>query len=32
MTLEELLEIETIKQLRIKYSHYFDGKRIDELS
>ncbi len=32
MTLEEMLEIETIKQLRIKYSHYFDGKRIDELA
>lgn len=32
MTLEDLLEIENIKQLRIKYSHFFDGKRIDELS
>ena len=32
MTLDEMLEIETIKQLRIKYSHYFDGKRIDDLT
>ena len=32
MTLEELLETENIKQLRIKYSHYFDGKKIEELS
>ena len=32
MTLEDLLEIENIKQLRIKYSHFFDGKRIAELS
>ena len=32
MTLEDLLEIENIKQLRIKYSHFFDGKRIDELA
>ena len=32
MTLEDLLEIESIKQLRIKYSHFFDGKRIDELA
>jgi len=31
MTLEELLETENIKQLRIKYSHYFDGKKIEEL-
>ena len=32
MTLEELPEIETIKQLRIKYSHYFDGKQLDGLA
>jgi hypothetical protein len=32
MTLEELLERETIKELRIKYCHYFDGKMIDELA
>ena len=32
MTLDELLEKETIKELRIKYSHYFDGKLIDELT
>ena len=32
MTLDELLEKETIKELRIKYSHYFDGKLIDELA
>ncbi len=32
MTLEELLEKETIKELRIKYSHYFDGKMIDKLA
>ena len=31
MTLEELLEKETIKELRIMYSHYFDGKNIDGL-
>ncbi len=32
MTLEELLEKETIKELRIKYCHYFDGKMIAELA
>lgn len=32
MTIEELLEIETIKQLRIQYSHFFDGQRTDELA
>ena len=32
MTLEDLLEIEKIKQLRVKYSHFFDGKRINELA
>jgi hypothetical protein len=32
VTVEELLEIERIKQLRILYSHYFDGGRIDELA
>jgi hypothetical protein len=28
MTLEEFLEKESIKELRIMYSHYFDGKMI----
>lgn len=32
MTVEELLEIERIKQLRVLYSHYFDGRDIDKLS
>ena len=32
MTLEELLEKETIKELRIMYSHYFDGKDVDALT
>ena len=32
MTLDELLEIETIKQIRIEYSHYFDGQRVEELA
>jgi hypothetical protein len=32
MTIEELLEIEEIKNLRIMYSHYFDGGQIDELA
>ncbi|MEN3975877.1 nuclear transport factor 2 family protein [Emcibacter sp. SYSU 3D8] len=32
MTIEELLEIEEIKQLRIMYSHYFDGSQIDDLA
>lgn len=31
MTLQELLEKETIKELRIMYSHYFDGKDLDGL-
>ena len=31
MTLEELLEKETIKELRVMYCHYFDGKMIDDL-
>ncbi len=29
--LERLAEIEAIKSLRIEYSHYFDGKQIDDL-
>ncbi len=32
MNMEEFLEKETIKELRILYSHYFDGKMIDELA
>jgi hypothetical protein len=32
MTVDELIEIEQIKQLRILYSHHFDGGRIDELA
>jgi hypothetical protein len=32
MTIDELLEIETIKQIRIQYSHFFDGQRVDELA
>ncbi len=31
MTIEELLEIEAIKQVRYLYSHYYDGNRLDEL-
>jgi ketosteroid isomerase-like protein len=31
MTIEELLEIEAIRQLRVLYSHHFDGKQLDEL-
>jgi hypothetical protein len=31
MTLEELLEIESIKQMRYLYSHYYDGNMLDEL-
>ena len=31
MTLEEFLEKESIKELRIMYSHYFDGKMIEDL-
>jgi hypothetical protein len=30
--LEELVETEAIKNVRIQYSHYFDGKKVDELS
>ena len=32
MTIEELLEIEEIKKLRILYSHYIDGGQLDELA
>ena len=31
MILEEFLEKESIKELRIMYSHYFDGKMIEDL-
>jgi SnoaL-like domain len=31
MTIEELLEIEAIKEMRHLYSHYYDGNRLDEL-
>ncbi len=31
MTVEELLEIEEIKQLRIMYSHYLDGGDLEGL-
>ena len=31
MTIEELLQIEAIRQLRVLYSHNFDGKRLAEL-
>ena len=31
-TLEELIEIESIKELRSLYSHYFDGKEVDKLA
>lgn len=31
MTIEELLEIEEIKQIRNLYSHYYDGCLLDEL-
>jgi ketosteroid isomerase-like protein len=31
MTIEELLEIEAIKQMRHLYSHYYDGNMLDEL-
>ena len=30
--IEELLEIEAIRKLRVLYSHYFDGKRVDDLA
>lgn len=29
--IEELLELEAIRKLRVLYSHYFDGKRLDDL-
>ncbi len=32
MTLEELLEREALKEVRIKYCHYFDGKQIEDLA
>jgi len=32
MTIEELLEIEEIKNLRIMYGHYFDGGDLDNLT
>ena len=31
MTIEELLEIEAIKNTRHLYSHYYDGNKLDEL-
>jgi ketosteroid isomerase-like protein len=31
MTLEQLLQIEEIRQLRVRYSHCFDGQRLEEL-
>lgn len=31
-TLEELLEIEEIRKLRVLYSHYFDGRDLDGLA
>ena len=31
MTIEELLDIEAIKQVRYLYSHYYDGNRLDDL-
>ncbi|MFN3233661.1 MAG: nuclear transport factor 2 family protein [Alphaproteobacteria bacterium] len=31
MTLEDLLEIEKIKETRHLYSHYYDGNRLDDL-
>ena len=31
MTIEELLEIEAIKEVRYLYSHYYDGNMLDEL-
>ena len=31
MTIDELLEIEAIKQMRYLYSHYYDGNMLDEL-
>jgi hypothetical protein len=31
MTIDELLDIEAIKQVRNLYSHFYDGNRLDEL-
>ena len=31
MNIEELLAIESIKQVRYLYSHYYDGNRLDDL-
>ncbi|MBH80365.1 MAG: hypothetical protein CMQ49_07655 [Gammaproteobacteria bacterium] len=31
VTLEDLVEIESIKQVRYLYSHYYDGNRLDDL-
>jgi ketosteroid isomerase-like protein len=31
MTIDELLEIEAIRQLRVLYSHHFDGKQLADL-
>ena len=30
--MQELAEIEVIKNLRIQYSHYFDGQHVDALA
>lgn len=32
LTVEELLDIEEIRQLRSLYSHYFDGREVDNLA
>ena len=32
MDIEELLEREAIKEVRIKYSHYFDAGEVDKLA
>ena len=31
MNIEELLDIESIKQVRYLYSHYYDGNRLEDL-
>lgn len=31
MTIDELLEMEAIKQVRYLYSHYYDGNRLEDL-
>jgi hypothetical protein len=31
MTIDELLEMEAIKQIRYLYSHYYDGNRLEDL-